>query len=51
MRTRPNQQTKRNLLICRLYYRDGMEMPRIAEKFGLTKQRVFAILKRWGGEK
>ena len=35
------------MLICRMYYRDGLDMPAIAAKHGLTKQRVHAILKRY----
>lgn len=41
-----HEQKKRNLRICRMYYRDGIDMPAIARKYGLTKQRIHAILKR-----
>ena len=44
---KPNEQRKRNMRICRMYYRDGLDMPAIAAKHGLTKQRVHAIIKRY----
>lgn len=39
---------RRNMRICRMYYRDGISMPRIAAVMGLTRQRVFAILRKYG---
>ena len=45
------EQRNRNLLICRQYYRDGLEMPAIAAKHNITKQRVHAILKRYAPNK
>ncbi len=42
------EQIRRNLMICRWHYRDGLRICDIARKVGLTRQRVFAILKRYG---
>jgi DNA-binding transcriptional regulator LsrR (DeoR family) len=44
----PNEQRNRNRRICRMYYRDGLTMPQIAERLGLSKQRIHAIIKRYG---
>ena len=43
-----NELRRRNMRICRMYYRDGISMPRIAAVMGLTRQRVFAILRKYG---